>query len=43
MPNLRPPRLALEVVASGPDAPRPLDRAELLARLSRPLEGTPHG
>jgi hypothetical protein len=43
MPNLRPPRPALEMVASRPNAPRPLDRAELLPRLPQPLEGLSHG
>ena len=43
MPDLRSPGLALEVVAPGPHAPRPLDSAELLSRLFRPLEGAPHG
>lgn len=43
MPHLRPPRLALELVASRPNAARPLDRAELLSRLPQPLEGPSHG
>jgi hypothetical protein len=43
MPNLHAPRLALEVVAPGSDAPGPLDRAELLPRLPQPLEGPSHG
>ncbi len=43
MPYLRPTRLALEVVAPRPDAPRALDRTELLALLPQPLEGAPRG